>query len=104
MTDEIKVSVGCRESTFEEEAKIYEDEAMLLFEKEAKDAEPPFANCVVRRGRRIIVKARREIEGEKAHAEKIISGLIRENEELKKQIAKHETIRTVANLILGGGS
>lgn len=90
-----------REMTFEEEAKIYEKEAMSLFEKETKDSEPPFENCVVRRGRRIIEKARREIRDNTACAEKHISILTKENEELKKQLKKYETIKSVADMILG---
>ena len=86
-----------REMTFEEEAKIYEDEAMRLFEKETEGSETPFANCVVRRGRRIIVKARREIEEEKAYAEKHITFLTAENKKLKKQLEKYETIKSVAD-------
>lgn len=77
--------ISYREMTFEEEAKIYEDEAMSLFKKETEGSEPPFENCVVRRGRRIIVKARREIEEVKACAEKHITILTAENKELKKQ-------------------
>lgn len=96
------INLACREMTFEEEAQAYENEARRLLENEIVGTEPPFANSIVRRGRRIIDKARREIKDEKARAEKFIFNLQRENEELKKQLKKYETIKSVANMVLGG--
>lgn len=91
----------CREMTFEEEAQVYEDEAGRLFRKEEQGSEPPFANCIVRRGRRIIEKARREIMIEKDKAEKIISILNEDNKKLKNELEKYKTIKSVADMILG---
>lgn len=93
---------ACREMTFEEEAQVYEDEASRLFRKEAPGSEPPFANCIVRRGKRIIIKARNEIADTKAQAEKIISVLQEENEKLNKELEKYRVIKSVTNMILRG--
>lgn len=51
-----------REMTFDEEAKLYEEEAKWIFSTEKEGGgESPFVNQVVRRGIRIIKKAREEI-------------------------------------------
>lgn len=92
----------CREMTFEEEAQAYEDEAVRLFRKEEPGSEQPFANCIVRRGRRIITKARNEIALEKEKSEKIISILQEENEKLNKELEKYRVIKSVTNMILRG--
>ena len=47
-----------REMTFEEEAALYEKEARELFAKENPGYEAPPINHTVRRGMRIISKAR----------------------------------------------
>ena len=92
----------CREMTFEEEAQAYEDEAARLFRKEELGSEPPFANCIVRRGKRIIAKARNEIALEKEKSEKIISILQEENKKLNKELEKYRVIKSVTNMILRG--
>ena len=92
----------CKEMTFEEEAQAYENEASRLFEKEELGSEPPFANCIVRRGTRIIIKARKEIADTKSQAEKIISVLQEENEKLNKELEKYRVIKSVTNMILRG--
>lgn len=51
-----------REMTFEEEAVLYEKSARELFAKESPGCEAPPINHLVRRGMRIIRKAREEIE------------------------------------------
>ena len=51
-----------REMTFEEEAALYEKEARELFAKENPGYEAPPINHTVRRGMRIISKAKEEIE------------------------------------------
>ena len=51
-----------REMTFEEEAALYEKEARELFAKENPGYEAPPINHTVRRGMRIIRKARDEIK------------------------------------------
>ena len=50
-----------REMTFEEEAKFYEEEARAEFAKETGDGESSVVNNILRRGMRIIRKARQEI-------------------------------------------
>lgn len=51
-----------REMTFEEEAVLYEKSARELFAKESPGCEAPPINHLVRRGMRIIRKAREEIK------------------------------------------
>ena len=51
-----------REMTFEEEAVLYEKAARELFAKETPGCEAPPINHLVRRGVRIIRKAREEIK------------------------------------------
>jgi len=50
-----------REMTFEEEAALYQREAKAIFAKEDTSCEAPPINSTVRRGMRIIRKAREEI-------------------------------------------
>ena len=50
-----------REMTFEEEAVLYQQEAKAIFAKEDTSCEAPPINHTVRRGMRIIRKAREEI-------------------------------------------
>lgn len=50
-----------REMTFEEEAVLYQKEAKVIFAKEDTSCEAPSINHTVRRGMRIIRKAREEI-------------------------------------------
>ena len=50
-----------REMTFEEEAKFYEKEAIAEFTKETGDGDGGGVNNILRRGMRIIRKARQEI-------------------------------------------
>lgn len=47
-----------REMSFEEEATLYEQEARKVFAKEDNIGEPPIENQIIRRGMRIIRKAR----------------------------------------------
>ena len=56
------MSDAVREMTFEEEAKFYEEEAKAEFAKETEGCECSRVNCILRRGMRIIHKARKEIE------------------------------------------
>ena len=51
----------CREMTFEEEAEFYEKEARAEFAKETGGGDCSVANGILRRGMRIIRKARQEI-------------------------------------------
>lgn len=51
----------CREMTFEEEAKFYEEEARAEFAKETGNTDSAGVNNILRRGMRIIRKARQEI-------------------------------------------
>ena len=53
MTDRVS-----REMTFEEEACLYEKEARAIFEQEKEGGEPRYDTNVLRRGMRIIRKAR----------------------------------------------
>ena len=50
-----------REMTFEEEAKLYEKEARAEFAKETGGGDCSVVNSILRRGMRIISKARQEI-------------------------------------------
>lgn len=52
----------CRVITFEEEASFYEKEARAEFAKETGDGDCSVVNGILRRGMRVIAKARREIE------------------------------------------
>ena len=56
------MSEAVREMTFAEEAELYKKEARELFAKETPGYETPPINHTVRRGMRIIRKAREEIE------------------------------------------
>ena len=56
------MSEAVREMTFAEEAELYEKEARELFAKETPGYEAPPINSTVRRGMRIIGKARDEIQ------------------------------------------
>lgn len=49
---------GVREFTLDEEIEIYKKEAKELFDNEQEGCEAPFANCIVRRGMRIISKSK----------------------------------------------
>ncbi len=49
---------GVREFTLNEEIEIYKKEAKELFDNEQEGCEAPFANCIVRRGMRIISKSK----------------------------------------------
>ena len=51
----------CREMTFEKEAKFYEEEAQAEFAKETGNDDSAGVNNILRRGMRIIRKARQEI-------------------------------------------
>jgi hypothetical protein len=51
----------CREMTFEEEAVFYEKEAREEFAKETGGCDCSYVNGILRRGMRIIRKARQEI-------------------------------------------
>lgn len=56
------MSEAVREMTFAEETELYEKEARELFAKETPGYETPPINSTVRRGMRIIRKARDEIQ------------------------------------------
>lgn len=47
-----------RKLSLDEEIEIYQKEAKELFDNEQKGCETPFANCIVRRGMRIISKSK----------------------------------------------
>ena len=59
-----------REMTFEEEAVFYEEEARAEFAKETGNDDPAGVNNILRRGMRIIRKARQEIESLKRYMDK----------------------------------
>ena len=62
-----------REMTFEEEAALYQQEAKTIFAKEDVGCEAPPINHTVRRGMRIIRKAREEIAALREQEPKWIS-------------------------------
>ena len=64
-TDEV-----VRELSLEKEIELYAKESDELFSTEAEDCEQPFANCIVRRGNRIIKKAMQNIATQRAELEK----------------------------------
>lgn len=59
-----------REMTFEEEAVFYEEEARAEFAKETGNDDPAGVNNILRRGMRIIRKARQEIQKLESIADK----------------------------------
>lgn len=65
-----------RKLSLDEEIEIYQKEAKELFDNEQKGCETPFANCIVRRGMRIIRKSKeiREKHTPKKPIEKEVIG------------------------------
>ena len=59
-----------REMTFEEEAVFFEEEARAEFAKETGNDDSAGVNNILRRGMRIIRKARQEIERLKSYIDK----------------------------------
>lgn len=51
-----------RELSFEEEAAMYEQEARNVFAKEGNGGEAPMENQIIRRGMRVIKKARAALQ------------------------------------------
>lgn len=92
-----------REMTFEEEAALFEKEAKEIFDKEKKDCESSFEVCVIRRGMRIIRKAREERRQMDASVEKVISEMQCKITFLEKELEKHSIVKAFADKILGKG-
>ena len=82
-----------REMTFEEEAKFYEKEARAEFAKETGNGDCSDVNGTLRRGMRIIRKAREDIDRSKEISVRLCDyniKFLRENKKLKAEIERLE--------------
>ena len=91
------MSEAVREMTFEEEAKFYEEEAKAEFAKETEGCECSRVNCILRRGMRIIHKARKEIERLCSVVDKTDAAYFQKVDEVDR--AKAKAIKEFADLV-----